>query len=323
MCARAKKIACLTAVVLFGPFVSATSLDHPESYLESPGADSNDANYERRGLVGSKNHRNLMMTPDGRWTFNPVVYGLLHIMESGSAEINGQLSMNSERVCGAKGYSYDAYNANQRFIKQVRPSLRKGKTVATGDIYSKIDPSYSRNNVPFKYMEEIGFEDCDYVVFDAAAIEWGRSFSKWFKPLELHVPCRDPIDLLMSMCHHQGTEFSCKENFDEEVNKCLTGGSKFVTSELTIGNINLKCFGAPSGKTAYLDYMKPRLQVKALLGTYARRDFEPPRSKEDECVWKNDDYRMRLQDHLKDESDFKDYFEFCDKCMVSGNNLLL
>jgi len=354
MCAVWKKSACLIAVVLFGSFASAELLDHHESYLESSGAESNDAKYEKRDLVESKKthkslqmrgankqtsyqrkksvalertdpseHRNLMMTPNGGWTFNPVVYGLLHILESGSAEINGHLSMKYERVCGAKGYSYDAYNANERF-KTKALALRKGRkhsqVVTTGDIYSKIDKSYNRNNVPIRYMKEIGFEDCDYVALDADAGEWYANFGNWFKPMELHVPCRDPIDLFMSMCEHQGIKFRCEENFDEEVNKCLNGGKGFVMSQLTRDNINLKCFDAPSGKNDYMRYMKGRLQVKILQGTFVRRD-KPQGSEEELCIRKSDDYKIRLEDHLKHKSDFKDYFEFCDECMVSGNNL--
>jgi len=352
MCAVWKKSACLIAVVLFGSFASADLLDHHESYLESSGADSNDAKYEKRDLVESKKthkslqmrgankqtsyqrkksvalartdpseHRNLMMTPNGGWTFNPVVYGLLHILESGSAEINGHLSMKYERVCGAKGYSYDAYNANERF-KTKALALRKGRkhaqVLTTGDIYSKIDKSYNRNNVPIRYMKEIGFEDCDYVALDADAEEWYANFGNWFKPMELHVPCRDPIDLFMSMCEHQGIKFSCEENFDEEVNKCLNGGKGFVMSQLTRDNINLKCFDGPSGKKDYMLYMKGRLQVKILQGQFVRRD-KP--SEEELCIRKSDDYKIRLEDHLKHKSDFKDYFEFCDECMVSDNKL--
>mmetsp|Transcript_44012 Transcript_44012/g.86325 ORF Transcript_44012/g.86325 Transcript_44012/m.86325 type:complete len:371 (-) Transcript_44012:65-1177(-) len=352
-----KKSACLIAVVLFGSFASADLLDHHESYLESSGADSNDAKYEKRDLVEStkthkslqmrgankqtsyqrkksvalartdpSEHRNLMMTPNGGWTFNPVVYGLLHILESGSAEINGRLSMNYERVCGAKGYSYDAYNANERFKTKVLPALRKGRkqAVSTGDIYSKIDERYNRNNVPFQYMKEIGFEDCDYVALEAEAIEWDRNFGTWFKPMELHVPCRDPLDLFMSMCDHQGIKFSCKQKFQEEVNECLIGGERFVMSQLTNDNINLKCFGAPSRHGDYLDHMAERLQRKSFSTEYIHRGPTLPRSKNGECVWKqNGKYHERLQDHLKNKTDFKYYFKFCDECMVSENNLLL
>merc|ERR1711957_686578 len=147
-------------------------------------------------------------------------------------------------------------------------------------------------------------EDCDYVALDADAGEWYANFG----------------NLFMSMCEHQGIKFRCEENFDEEVNKCLNGGKGFVMSQLTRDNIDLKCFDAPSGKNDYMRYMKGRLQVKILQGTFVRRD-KPQGSEEELCIRKSDDYKIRLEDHLKHKSDFKDYFEFCDECMVSGKNL--
>jgi len=269
-------------------------------------------------------HKNLVIV-DGEWTFNPVVYGLLLMTKTGSSDINGQLSMHFERVCGAKGYSYDAYNANERYKKGIK-NLKEGEIYDAGDIYSKIDKQYNRNNVPFEYMREIGFEDCDYVALEANAEKWNLHFGSWFKPLELHVPCRDPIDLLMSMCDHQGITFSCKGNLPnpEEVKKCLTGGEKFVTSHLVKKNINLKCFGALSSHGDYLDHMAERLQRKSFSAEYIHRGRMLPRSRNDECVWKkNATYQEQLRHHLQHETDFKDYFNFCETCMVSENNLLL
>eukprot|EP00588_Corethron_pennatum_P025463 CAMPEP_0194323734 /NCGR_PEP_ID=MMETSP0171-20130528/25927_1 /TAXON_ID=218684 /ORGANISM="Corethron pennatum, Strain L29A3" /LENGTH=334 /DNA_ID=CAMNT_0039082445 /DNA_START=124 /DNA_END=1128 /DNA_ORIENTATION=- len=320
-------------VVLLGSFVSTGVL----ASVESTGAVGNDAGNEndpekivsyirkQRATLEApvpSEHENLVIV-DGEWTFNPVVYGLLLMTKTGSSDINGQLSMHFERVCGAKGYSYDAYNANDRYRRGIK-KLKAGEIYDAGDIYSKIDKRYNRNNVPFQYMKEIGFEDCDYVALEAEAIEWDRNFGTWFKPMELHVPCRDPLDLFMSMCDHQGIKFSCKQKFQEEVNECLIGGERFVMSQLTNDNINLKCFGAPSRHGDYLDHMAERLQRKSFSTEYIHRGPTLPRSKNGECVWKqNGKYHERLQDHLKNKTDFKYYFKFCDECMVSENNLLL
>jgi hypothetical protein len=43
-----------------------------------------------------------------------VVYGHVHLGKTAGTTINGELALHFERVCGNKGYSYDAYQFNKR-----------------------------------------------------------------------------------------------------------------------------------------------------------------------------------------------------------------
>eukprot|EP00588_Corethron_pennatum_P031331 CAMPEP_0194319136 /NCGR_PEP_ID=MMETSP0171-20130528/15628_1 /TAXON_ID=218684 /ORGANISM="Corethron pennatum, Strain L29A3" /LENGTH=171 /DNA_ID=CAMNT_0039076247 /DNA_START=86 /DNA_END=598 /DNA_ORIENTATION=+ len=95
-----------------------------------------------------------------------VTYGLLHMAKIGGTEINGQLSMHYERVCGNKGYSYDAHQTNLRFNNSgSNTALYRSKDSMPG-------PRSNRGMVPFKIMEEIGFENCDYVAMEVVYFQW-------------------------------------------------------------------------------------------------------------------------------------------------------
>ena len=83
----------------------------------------NSSNYEhpREGLLlpssifQDKNDSSVMfeetkLTRIG-WVRPDVVYGHVHMAKTAGTEINGELAMHFERVCGNKGYSYDAVNS--------------------------------------------------------------------------------------------------------------------------------------------------------------------------------------------------------------------
>jgi hypothetical protein len=53
------------------------------------------------------------------WVRPEVVYGMVHMAKTSGTEINGELAMRFERVCGNKGYSYDFYSLNERLKKHV------------------------------------------------------------------------------------------------------------------------------------------------------------------------------------------------------------
>ena len=46
------------------------------------------------------------------WIQPDTIFGLLHMAKTAGTTINGQLANQFERVCGNKGWSYDAYQAN-------------------------------------------------------------------------------------------------------------------------------------------------------------------------------------------------------------------
>merc|ERR1740139_1607963 len=112
-------------------------------------------------------------------------------------------------------------------------------------------------------MIEVGFEDCDYVANEIGAKFWAHAFGEWHRPLELHVPCRDPVDLLLSICNYQKVQFTCRDDFSAEVDACFGAENRrFDAGELRHPKITLKCFRSPSGLDGYLAYMGERLQLR-------------------------------------------------------------
>jgi len=247
-----------------------------------------------------------------------VTYGLLHIAKVGGTEINGQLSMHYERVCGNKGYSYDAHQTNLRF---------NNSGSNTAKYRSKDSMPGRRSNrgmVPFKIMEEIGFEDCDYVAMEVLHYQWPRIFRKWYRPLELHIPCRDPIDHLMSMCNERGLKFDCNARSIDEIKiaikSCETFLNRFSLSLVDQPNIHLKCFSAPFKTNEYLKFMGERLQRKSLETEYFHRATNSKREKEIECIWKDEKYMEEVRKQVMQHE--SGYYKFCNDCLGSNNDLL-
>ena len=89
------------------------------------------------------------------YTRSDIIYGHLHIAKTGGTSLNGILANRFERVCGHKGYSYDAYLANER-AKLIADA-------ANADSIETITSDWSSDKVQFSFMHEIGYEDCDYI----------------------------------------------------------------------------------------------------------------------------------------------------------------
>ena len=196
--------------------------------------------------------------------------------------------MHYERVCGNKGYSYDAHQTNLWFQTSGSHWIGRGK-YNVHDIYSRQHPKSNWGKVLFSSMKEIGFEDCDYVVMETAHIQWDRIFRNWYRPLELHVPCRDPIDHLMSMCNAKFKTYNCSAKSDGEIDAAIRGCEVFVSarfsSRLTnVTNIHLKCFRAPLKINEYIHYMGKILERKSFEIMYVHRDANQKRKKENECI---------------------------------------
>merc|ERR1711957_984537 len=177
-----------------------------------------------------------------------------------------------------------------------------------------------------QYMHQIGFKDCDYVANEIGARFWLTFFASSYRPLELHVPCREPIDLFLSMCNHRQVDFPCRrKSFIQDIHKCLEGdGPRFDLQVLTHSNIHLKCFSSPSKIGDYLDYMGEKLQKKEVATKYTHRDSNIPRNKPKECLSKPEHSLLKVEvlKYLTRETViFKDYSAFCRSCINSENEL--
>ena len=242
------------------------------------------------------------------WVRPDVIYGHVHMAKTAGTEINGELAMHFERVCGHKGYSYDAFSNNER----VKKKAKKDKVL---DYYN------SRNRVPHAVMKEIGFHDCDYISLEFAADNWS-DISK-ISRMELHVPCRDPLSHLMSQCNHKDITFSCDsdefQDLELEVERCnVFMNVRYDDSLKTIKNAKLKCFN-PMPPSKYIDFMSNILQRKRIETDYFHVESNKPRNKTNECIWDaSEDFQKKVQSVLLEKYA---YYRFCDDCMTSEDKL--
>lgn len=218
-------------------------------------------------------------------------------------------------VCGHKGYSYDAYQDNERAKKR---AVNGAVKFARG--------KYSRSRVNPGDMAEIGFENCDYVSHEENWKFWVQNFGNGAfhgVNMQLHIPCRDPIEHLMSMCQHfSNKKIACDAKTDNElfdsVKHC------FVYLDLRYSHslqeqFDVKCYSFQNQFTKYIDHMSTilshrRFESKPLIKRLTNRE----RNKENECIWNNDDVRKKVEKFLVKEVP---YYQFCDKCIGSENEI--
>ena len=170
------------------------------------------------------------------------IYGHLHYAKTAGTTINGVLAAKYERVCGHKGYSYDAYQFNKRVSDQINQAqTRKSgdnrtsnpvqvQMVGRGDLIQRHYKGYNRGRIPMGIMGEIGFENCDYISLEDDWKEW-LPFLTDDKPwdvLELHVPCRDPLPHITSQCNFRRQTFDCDaKDLKKSIKKCLVKSNRF------------------------------------------------------------------------------------------------
>jgi hypothetical protein len=176
---------------------------------------------------------------------------------------------------------------------------------------------HNRGKVPDKVMNEIGFEDCDYISLEGPWKTWER-FKK-LPSLELHVPCRDPLSRLMSQCNYKKTRFNCTTNdLLGEIANCILGNDRFSRALGDQNNTNLKCFN-PIPIEPYVEYMSERLQRKRIESTYVHRNTNRPRKKDLECIWNKPDLATQVRDIMLQKYDL---YGWCKECMGSKDDLL-
>lgn len=100
------------------------------------------------------------------------------------------------------------------FTKQTNESGRKANISSIRYnwkdlVVTKSVRNYNRHRVPYEIMDELGYEDCDWVSSEWCWTVWKERFESWHFRLELHLPCRDPIEHLLSRCNHRNQIFDC------------------------------------------------------------------------------------------------------------------
>jgi hypothetical protein len=246
-------------------------------------------------------------------------------------EINGELATHFERICGHKGYSYDALAFNRRIEEYLKQNSAKTNGKATmkdvskaleNDLINAKFPGFNRGRVANNVMGEIGFDDCDWISFETGWKRWKvvESFAATIPlPLELHVPCREPLTHLMSQCNHMRRKFDCNStNIAEEVNNCLLKMDRYHDELKQMRNVHLKCFN-PIPIDSYVRHMSGILQPRRISSKYVHRDTNIPRDKDKECIWNNPEIAEEVNAILLKIP----YYRFCNECMGSPDDLLI
>ena len=260
------------------------------------------------------------MTHQKGYIHNNITYGHLHMAKTGGTTLNGLLALNYERVCGRKGYSYDYYQANIRFN-----GTKKGQWNYVKDTFNTLSEkhNWNRGRVQQYIMDEIGYEDCDWISTEKSAEVWER-FRNWHQPIELHVPCREPIDHLMSQCNYKHRVFDCgADNLDLEITRCLVFPNRFnigLENGTILPKDSLKCYDYKVQFTKYMKLMEGTLQRKKITSKYIQRDTNQMRNKSRECIWENEfDYVREYVTARLTKS--VHYYNFCNRCIGSDIDL--
>lgn len=251
------------------------------------------------------------------WIRPDKVYGLVHMAKTAGTEINGELAARYEHVCGNKGYSYDFFATNQR-TKEM--SLKRNRTSThfnLGESVSKLYPGNNRGNPAWNFSIEIGFEDCDYIALEMPGGRWVKFTEKW--PMEMHVPCRDPLSHLMSQCNMGRKVFHCNAtDLKAEIGNCLMNQNRFNPNLGRKNNTVVKCFD-PLPPSRYVEFMGSILEHKRIKSDYFHRATNKPRDKEQECIWKaGKEFQDQVAKIMKDNWS---YYHFCDECRGSKDDL--
>lgn len=267
-----------------------------------------------------------------RYKQHPVLYGHVHMAQTTGIEINGRLAAQYDHVCGSRGYSVDYYQYNER----VRNSSNHSMLVDSIS-NATLDTTMNRGHVPYYIMQEIGFEDCDWISLEQPWQAWSNILPTWGLYtgktnwiLELHVPCRDPLDHLLAMCLEKGYELDCySENLAMELKACMLSAMDRFSLELEFDTkIQLMCFDSWD-TDSYVAHLSSRLESKRIPAIYV------PRGNESQSFvdMDNDSNSLAWLECLKDHPSIADeirqmlldnyeYFRWCDECLGSKRDLL-
>ena len=252
---------------------------------------------------------------------NPtIVYGHLHMAKTAGTTINAKLALLYERVCGNKGFSFNAYQRNE--INKQEAQMFHGNALA--------------KPIPMEDITNWGLEDCDYISMETAEFDaeghgyppfWEQTSNDLYRKanltMELHIPCRDPLEHLMSLCNYKRKEFNCSNpDLEQEFWRCNTLGRslRFHINFTKLPHVVTKCFN-PIPADTYIHYMGQRLQPRRVTDVLVNISTNRPRQRDSECIWKDQNQHVRDQ-MLKIMLDM-DYYKYCSNCIGTKDDLLL
>ena len=223
--------------------------------------------------------------------------------------VNSLFANKFERVCGNKGSSYEAYAQNEKDLKKLH-ELNKDSLYPYNTNHSSAYP---------------GFEDCDYISQEVTWNKWSRNFpgGKLHNvPVELHVPCRDPLDHLMSQCNQVNAKLACgssEEDFYKSIDKCLRWENRFDFR--LKDDFSIKCYAFGTQFKEYIDvmarYLQPRRFEPEII---VPRHSNKSRNKTAECIWGSPDLQKMATDYLMQKWS---YYQFCAECIGGDNDIVM
>lgn len=251
------------------------------------------------------------------------MYFYVHLAKIGGSTINGMMANTYEKVCGNKGYSYKAYQANEQ-AKEAAANLKGG--VLMMDKHGGLD----RSTPP--EMKEWGYEDCEWMADEGFVGNWKKPaavFREHGWDYEFHVACRDPIDHLLSMCNAGQTHFiiNCDgtdEEFYRMIDKCaykVKLKKRFSAEYEETFPGKIKCLDFKKQFTTYIDFMGDgKLQKRRIISEpFVQREVNDPRDKEAECLLHNPAAYDKAKAYLL-ETFY--YYQFCQSCLGTKDDIL-
>ena len=192
------------------------------------------------------------------------------------------------------------------------------------DSVNKLYKNHNRGKVPGFLMDEIGWDDCDYIALEVEGEYWNRFADEW--PMELHIPCRDPLDHLMSLFNFAQNTFDCNTThlkwslFHGFKPTWVDDRVRGLVDQKPHPNITVKCFD-PMPPRRYINYMGGILQHKRIQGEHVFVPTNLPRHKDQECIWQaSEEFREQVLQVLRKNTL---YFDYCHRCMGSADELVL
>ena len=244
-----------------------------------------------------------------------LVYGHIHIAKTAGSTINRKFSLFFDNVCGNKGHSFDAIRVHDRHRRGGRGDVKSNHSAHSHFFHSQaqVRPSFLQ-----KRMDEIGYEHCDWISHEISWQFW-RKFSSWPAKVQIHLPCRDPVDHIvshiMSVLNHQKKRFQCDRTWKRQIDSAMRSYSnRFSKQMLKIDNLDLKCvrFHHLIDGT-YFKFMQSKLQERRVKRPITRLYYHTniKRNEKAECVWNDKKLLQNMTAYMISKGD---YYNFCSSC---------
>ena len=249
-------------------------------------------------------------------SYKDTMYAHLHVAKTGGTSLLYELAHLYQNVCGNKYNSKNIVEKNLDFFK-----------------------TYEGNEYQLMSIQD----QCDYFSAEVVYSFWIKQ--NWTRPLELHIPCKDPIQLLMSNCYwppKNNVGFDCSptsvtpEALGRQIDNCIKERLRFnvnLYEKAPSRNITIKCFDYKKGFNEYIEYMGQHLERNPTIENLVkfkkykkvtkrvkvrRPNSYSGRNKTAECIWNDSDLLQRVKTYLFEKYS---YFPFCAECLHSSHDL--